>query len=331
MTFASIIVPAFNVEATLTRTLNALLAQTYTAYEIIIVDDGSTDRTAAIAAQFGQTPKVRVIHQTNRGLAGARNTGINAARGEVIGFCDADDLWVPEKLARHIAHLEANAHVGVSYSGSALIDDAGQPLGQAQRPKLRHVSMVDIFKRNPIGNGSAVVMRRVVLNAIAYRPAHEVRRNWYFDETFRQSEDIECWMRIALETDWVFEGIGGLLTQYRISAGGLSAATGRQLAAWDRMVAKLRPQNEAFFAVNTPVARAYQLRYLSRRAINDLDGTRARQLMGAWLSESRWPLFEEPVKSTTTLLATLALCAVGPETLQRAVQKLRQLRGCGGY
>ena len=152
---------------------------------------------------------MRLVRQRNRGLAGARNSGIAAAAGELIGFCDADDLWEPWKLQAHVRHLDATPHVGISYAGSALIDDTGTLLKQAQRPRLTGIDAAHILKRNPIGNGSAAVIRRAVLDAIAYRPAFETARDWYFDETFRQSEDIECWMRIALTTDWQFEGVPG--------------------------------------------------------------------------------------------------------------------------
>lgn len=330
MSFASIIVPAFNVAQTMSQTLNALLAQTHPSFEVIIVDDGSTDETTRIANEFARDPRVRLIRQANRGLAGARNTGINAAQGDFIGFCDADDIWMPEKLARHVAHLQTNPHVGVSYSGSALMDDGGRLTGQAQRPKLRDVSALDVFKRNPIGNGSAVVIRRSTLNEIAYCPVQDPQRSWYFDETFRQSEDIECWMRIALQTKWVFEGIPGLLTHYRINSGGLSAATDRQLEAWERMVRKLTPLNTAFFEVNTPVARAYQLRYLSRRAISDLDGARAVSLSRAWRAQSYVPLVEEPIKSLVTLSAAKALGIFGPQALRRAMMFAQGVRTRGG-
>ena len=329
MTFASLIVPAFNSERTLARTLTALLAQSYPEFEIIIVDDGATDGTARIATEFTADPRVRLIRQSNRGLAGARNTGIAAARGDVIGFCDADDLWLPEKLGRHVAHLAANPHVGVSYSGSAMIDDDGQLLTQAQRPKLTGICAATIFKRNPVGNGSAVVLRRETLEAIAHTPHQDSGRTWYFDETFRQSEDIECWLRIALGTEWVFEGIPGLLTQYRISAGGLSAATDKQLAAWERMVAKLDLLNPAFFAVNTAAARAYQLRYLSRRAVSDLDGPRAFTLSREWLATSRLPLIEEPVKSVVSLCAAAVLSSFGPASFKKAMSFM-QRKSCEG-
>ncbi|MGC1494330.1 MAG: glycosyltransferase [Sulfitobacter sp.] len=315
MPLASIIVPAFNVAKTLPATLNALLAQTFTDFEIIVVNDGSTDTTAALLQEYEGTTGFKVITQRNRGLAGARNTGIAAARGLYIGFCDADDLWVPEKLERHVAHLRSAPHVGISYSGSALIDDDGASFGMAQTPRLKNVTPEHIFKRNPIGNGSAPVIRKAVFTAIAHRPASEKSRDWYFDETFRQSEDIECWLRIALTTQWQFEGIEGDLTQYRINAGGLSAATDLQLAAWERMVAKLSKIAPDFFAETTKPARAYQLRYLARRAISDKDTGRAVDLLMQSFVQSWKPLWEEPRKSITTIGAALILRLAGPLAL----------------
>ena len=111
--------PAYNVESTIYATLRSLLAQTFSDFELIIVDDGSTDHTLNVVAGFDD-PRLRVVRQANRGLAGAHNTGIFESRGRYIGFCDADDLWAPEKLARHVAHLEAEPEVGISFSGLGL-------------------------------------------------------------------------------------------------------------------------------------------------------------------------------------------------------------------
>lgn len=321
MPVASIIVPAFNVSATVTQTLDALLAQTFTDSEIIVVDDGSTDSTSKVLNRYTGNPRVRIIQQRNRGLAGARNTGIDAAKGLAIGFCDADDIWEPSKLAEHIAHLQDRPDVGVSYAGSSLIDEDGAELGFAQRPRLQNVSAAHILKRNPIGNGSAAVIRREVFRDIAYRPKSERVRDWYFDETFRQSEDIECWLRIALTTDWDFEGIDGLLTRYRVNSQGLSANTQQQLAAWERMVAKLSTLNPAFFARHLQPARAYQLRYLARRAISDLDSHRAVEMTKASLSQSLRPVIEEPAKTLTTLGATMVLRYGGPTALSVLMQR----------
>ncbi|MCR9125882.1 MAG: glycosyltransferase [Rhodobacteraceae bacterium] len=301
---ATIVVPAFNVAATLAETVNSLRGQSWRDFEIVIVDDGSTDDTAALAeALRAADPRIRLIRQPNRGLAGARNTGIAAARGRHVGFCDSDDLWAPGKLAAHMAHLDENPMVGLSYSGSAMIDSVSRTMRAAQKPRLNGIDAAHVFRRNPVGNGSAAVIRRAALDAIAWRPAHETERDWVFDETFRQSEDIECWLRLALTTDWDLAGVPGLLTCYRIARGGLSAATDRQFEAWERMVAKLTPLAPDFFARHAPAARAYQLRYLARRAISDADGPRARRLLRAMRHASMRPYYEEPLKSCVTHVA----------------------------
>jgi hypothetical protein len=316
---ASIIVPAFNVAATLQATLASLQAQTHGDFEIIIVLDGPRDETPRLAYEAAASdPRIRVIAQQNRGLAGARNTGIQAAKGAYIGFCDADDLWLPHKLSTHVDHLAANPNVGISYSASAFIDDSGSLTGLAMRPRLTEITAAHVFRRNPIGNGSAPVIRRAVFDAIAWRPDHEAERDWCFDETFRQSEDIECWLRIALTTDWAFEGVPEALTLYRVSAGALSADTTRQFAAWERMVTKLEPLAPGFFAAQTPAARAYQLRYLARRAVADRRRDDAWRLAVRSLRQSLTPLMDEPRKTMTTLAAALALRLAGPRLIDRA-------------
>jgi glycosyltransferase involved in cell wall biosynthesis len=323
MPLASIIVPAFNVVKTLPGTLNALITQTFSNYEIIVVNDGSTDPTAALLKDYADLPRFKIITQRNRGLAGARNTGIAAAHGEFIGFCDADDLWLPEKLARHVAHLQSAPNVGVSYSGSTLIDEKGASLGVAQKPRLKNITPAHIFKRNPIGNGSAPVIRKAVFDEISHRPASEKTRDWYFDETFRQSEDIECWLRIALTTSWHFEGINKSLTHYRIHAASLSTAIDLQLAAWERMVTKLAAIAPAFFARYAKPARAYQLRYLARRAIMNQDPQHALDLLAQSFEQSWQPFWQEPQKSISTISALLIMHFAGPSALNTIMTHTR--------
>lgn len=317
---ASIVVPAFNVSATLSETLDTLLRQRYSDFEIIVVDDGSSDETVEIARSFCADPRMRLIRQPNRGLAGARNSGIAEAQGDYIGFCDADDLWMPGKLAAHVAHLDRNPHVGLSYSGSALIDGNSRLTGLAQHPRRTGITAAHVFQRNPVGNGSAAVLRRAALQGIAFRPGFETGRNWVFDETFRQSEDIECWLRLALTTDWTIEGVPGLLTRYRINNTGLSAGIDRQYRAWQRMVEKLRPLDPAFFDRHEPAARAYQLRYLARRAISDSDGAAALRLVREAMATSWRPAFAEPIKTGTTIAAAGILAALGPSPIKIATR-----------
>ena len=102
----SVVIPAYNAEPYIGRTVDSVLAQTRPAHEVIVVDDGSTDGTEAAVSRYGQ--EVRYIRQDNNGASAARNTGIEAAQGEWIAFLDADDEWMPEKLQRQAALLARN-------------------------------------------------------------------------------------------------------------------------------------------------------------------------------------------------------------------------------
>ena len=299
----SVVIPAFNVEATIAETLESIIHQTFRDVEIIIVDDGSTDKTPHIIASYSD-PRIRMFRQVNRGLAGARNSGIHLSRGNYVAFCDSDDIWEAEKLDLHFEHLESNPDVGVSFCGSSLIDEAGHFLKVSQAPKLKNITAADIFKRNPFGNGSVAVFRREALEVIAHRPKHELERDWWFDETLSQSEDIDAWLRFALSSDWKIEGIPGLLTRYRIQAQGLSANLEKQFASWTRVRDKVADLAPRFYAKNGNAAEAYQLRYLARRAFVMGEGPVAAKLMRRSLKKSRVPLNEEPLKTLQTWVAS---------------------------
>ena len=306
----SVVVPAYNVASTIHETLVAISNQTFSDFEIVVVDDGATDATPNILKAYAD-PRLRVIRQINRGLAGARNTGIHQAKGEYIAFCDGDDIWEPEKLELHLAHFESDSNVGISFAGSSMIDEDGNALKISQCPKLTDIGAADVFKRNPIGNGSAAVIRREALDCIAYRPSHETERDWWFDEMMRQSEDIDAWMRFILASDWKIEGIPGLLTRYRIQSGGLSANLARQFETWTRMCDKVWATSPEFAKRHAPVAESYQLRFLARRAFMMRDGATAASLALRSIATSRVPLIDEPAKTLITLVAAVALKLFG--------------------
>ena len=108
----SCIVPVFNGERYLAEALDSVLGQTYRALEVIVVDDGSTDGTAAVVRTFGA--RVRCVTQPNAGLAAARNRGLAAATAELVAFLDADDLWLPEKIACQMERFRARPELEVS-------------------------------------------------------------------------------------------------------------------------------------------------------------------------------------------------------------------------
>jgi len=307
----SVVIPVYNVAATITETLESLLAQTFTDFEALIVNDGTPDHSMDIVAGYDD-PRFRVIEKENGGLNSARNAGIRNARGKYIAFLDADDLWRPTMLEKNVAHLDSDPDLGVSFTPSALIDEQSRPLGLRQRPKLNGITARDVICRNPLGNGSAGVFRREVFDGIAFTreetPPNEV---WWFDETFRQSTDIECWMRIVAQTDWKFEGLSEVLVDYRVNGAGLSANTERQLQFWEKGLAAMGERRPDLLRKYGRLARAYQYRYLARRAVSARDGRKAVGLVAKAMREDARILVQEPAKTLTTMGAAAAFSLPG--------------------
>ncbi len=307
MKLVSIIIPVYNVENYIEETIKSVLAQTYQNFEVLIIDDESPDRSIEICQQF-EDSRLKIIRQKNRGLAGARNTGIRNAQGEYLAFLDSDDLWLPEKLARHLQHLESNPQLGVSFCRSEFINDQGESLGIFQMPKLTDITPSHLLCRNPVGNGSAPVIRKEVFADICFQDnLHGEVENFYFDEHFRQSEDIECWLRIVAETNWHLEGLPEALTLYRVNGEGLSANLFKQFDSWEQMVIKHRDRSPQLLAKWENPARAYQLRYLARRAVRLKDAKMAVKLSHDAMKTHWQIILSEPNKTVMTLFAAYLL------------------------
>jgi len=123
----SVIIPAYNRAQLLPRALATVFAQTYKDYEVIVVDDGSTDDSPQVVKQFAG--RVKYIRKENGGSASARNRGIEEAQGEYIAFLDSDDTWVPEKLAEQVKVLDAHKNVGIVYARMPIINEKGEQVG----------------------------------------------------------------------------------------------------------------------------------------------------------------------------------------------------------
>ncbi|MEA5466980.1 glycosyltransferase family 2 protein [Leptothoe sp. PORK10 BA2] len=305
----SVIIPVFKAENFVAKTIQSVLDQTYSDLEIIIVDDGSPDRSIDICRKFDD-PRIKIIQQANRGLAGARNTGIRNATGTYIALIDADDIWVKDKIEKHVAHLEKNSKLGVSFSYSKLIDQHDQPTGLKQIPtKIKNITAPYILRRNPIGNGSTPVFKRQVFKDIEFLDnLYGVEEKFYFNESFKRAEDVECWLRIALETDWECEGIPELLTLYRIHPGGLSASLLLQYEYLEKIIDTYAAAYPDIFADSASLAKAYYQRYIARRAVSVRDSKLALEMLHKSIFTDMRILTEEPVKTFVTMGATYFLC-----------------------
>ena len=129
----SVIIPVYNGARFLRAALESVFAQTYPSFEVIVVDDGSSDDSGAIALNF---PEVRYIRQENQGVAAARNHGIEAAQGEFFAFLDQDDVWTPEKLKLQIEHLLNNPELGYTLTHQQYFLEPGTPLPAWFRKEL---------------------------------------------------------------------------------------------------------------------------------------------------------------------------------------------------
>jgi glycosyltransferase involved in cell wall biosynthesis len=316
----SVVVPMYNVEKYIEKCIDSILAQTFTNFEIICVDDGCKDNTVQKLKKYTDE-RIQIVHQANKGLAAARNTGINISKGDYVAFLDSDDYWHPRKLEVHVTHLHDNPDVGVSYSPSLFVDDNNCELGIGQFPKIYDITSRDILCRNPIGNGSAPVLRRATLDAVRELDLMNHHFNFnYFDPKFRQSEDLECWLRISLNTKWKFEGVEEPLTYYRVNTEGLSANVTAQLDTWQRVMMKSRIGHEKFFKKWFSLAEAYQERYLARRSVQSGEGLKALKMMHIAIAHDPRIIIQEPSRT----LITYAACWVSliPTRLFRGVQRV---------
>ena len=192
----SCVVPVFNGEGHLAASLDSMLAQTYRPTEVIVVDDGSTDGTPALAASYGD--RVRYLRQANAGPATARNTGVAAARGEFVAFNDADDLWRPEKLERQMAHFARVPSLGVSVTHIRNFFDESAP------PDMAGSASPRLLDPKPGFLTPCMLARRTVFNLVGPFNAELAHAN------------VTAWFLRARSLGVVIECLPDVLTDRRL-------------------------------------------------------------------------------------------------------------------
>jgi glycosyltransferase involved in cell wall biosynthesis len=216
----SAVIPAFNAELTISDAIHSVLAQTYEIAEIIVVDDGSTDRTAEIAAEF---PRTRVIRQPNKGCGAARNTAVRAASGEWIALLDSDDLWFPRKTEVQLACITPDA-------------------GVIHTSRFDPIHFGNLWHRQAhVTPSGALIRKQTLLDVGGFEDSPEV------------IDDITCWLKVAL-TDWRFVQSETDLIQYRPTGQSLSAnefkMAQRELAGIDMVGKREKCQPEEMERIN---------------------------------------------------------------------------------
>jgi glycosyltransferase involved in cell wall biosynthesis len=296
----SVIIPAYNIDKYLAESLDSVLAQTYPHFEVIIVNDGSTDRTLEIAQEYAaKDDRIRVVSQLNQGISGARNHGIRETTGELLAFLDGDDRWHPDKLNAHINHFQSfgqdyksteTKSLGMSFAKVTFITFDGSYTYQYSNAKLTNLNPEDFYIENPVVTPSNVVIRRSVFDLVGH-----------FALQLRSSEDQELFVRIAC-SGTIVEGLNTVLTEYRIVEDSVSANLYRMEENWQLLNRCIEIYAPSLVKHHYDRAYAYFLRYLARRGIRIRAKPQQTQAF-IWraIRQDRSLLFTEPKRTLATL------------------------------
>ena len=204
----SVIITSYNYGRFLAGALESTLGQTFGDFEVIVVDDGSTDDTSEVVRRYLDDPRVRYLHTEHIGQPGAKNAGIREARSPFVAFLDADDLWLPTKLERQLELFRSDPDLGVTYTRQILIDEEGYEL-EYKQPILHQGQVLEtLFRGNFVCFSSSMIARRVL---------DEVGS---FDEGIPMSIDYDLWLRVAMRHR--FDYVDEPLVKYRTGHANLS-------------------------------------------------------------------------------------------------------------
>lgn len=203
MPLISVIIPVYNGEKTIRETIKSVLSQTFTEFELIVINDGSQDRTLEIVETI-QDPRLKVFSYPNAGQSTSRNRGIALATGEYISFIDADDLWTPDKLEAQVKVLQENPQAAVAYSWTDWIDESSQFLGKGSHITEKGEVFTKLLLNDFVANGSNSLIRHQALVEVGG-----------FDASVTPAEDWDMWLRLAAHYEFVAVPSPHIL--YRIS------------------------------------------------------------------------------------------------------------------
>ena len=204
----SVVIPTYNQAQYLSDCIDSVLAQSYPAIEIVVVDDGSTDATPDVLAGYGD--RITQLRQSNQGAAHALNRGIRTSRGSFVCWLSSDDAFTPDKIARQVRAFLAEPSLGLSFMGFDIVDAEGNFKADRSDIAWRHPDLfVSVFWANPI-NGSTVMMPRKVIDEVGP-----------FNETLRADVDAEMWFRVLQR--YPAAHIPGVNLHYRVHDKALSA------------------------------------------------------------------------------------------------------------
>lgn len=265
----SVIILTYNRADLIMEAIESVLAQSYTDYEIIVIDDGSTDNTAQVLHELIEMGNIRYIWQENQGECAARNHGLRQARGEYVAFLDSDDLWLPQKLEAQVTCLEAYPEGGLVQSSFLKFDDAtGKNLG------IRDTNWFSgrVYPQILMHWSDLMAIDAVLI------PLKVLQHVGGFDESLKRGLDLELWWRISRY--YPFIAMPDVLTKVRVHSGSVSGADKATVSGWFRF------SLEKAFAADPSLSKWFRRRALARMysymGYNQLGDTPPNQIQSIW-------------------------------------------------
>lgn len=262
----SVIIPVYNGEKTIRETVETVFKQTFSDFELIVIDDGSQDATLEIISKFRDT-RLKVLSGSNMGVSEARNRGIAQASGDFIAFLDADDLWTPNKLEAQFNALQTNPQAAVAYSWTDYIDESGQFLYPGLHITLNGNVYSQLLVKNFLENGSNPLIRTHILKKVGG-----------FDKSLSPSEDWDMWLRLAANYDFVAVPSPQIL--YRVSSNSASSNISKQAIQGLKVIDKYFYQAPQSLKDLKKLSLANFYQYLIFKALDE-PITRQRSLLAA--------------------------------------------------
>lgn len=232
----SVVIPAYKAAETIGRAIDSVLAQTFPASEILVIDDGSPDDLAAAVARYGD--RVKLVRQANGGASSARNRGLDLAAGDLVALLDADDQWTPDKLARCVEQFERRPSVGMVASRYQLQDSTGRQVRTAGPTAARCGRPLRAAPRELLD-----VAREISTTTVVVR--RELLSERRFDTSLATAEDRDLWLRLLLATEVVLLADSLAIVHERpdsLSHGNLDLDCACMLQVIDRYAPQLGPR-----------------------------------------------------------------------------------------
>lgn len=294
----SVVMPAYNLANYIVEAVESVRAQTLPDFELIVVDDGSTDGTLRCLARFQDDPRIRVVPEPHRGMPFPVCRGIELAQAPYVAFLDGDDLWAPRKLERHVEFFETHPGVDLTFSWSRIVDEQARDTGLTSRLWKGPVSFSQLLADNVIGNGSAVMVRREALLAAGGIDSNRVC-----------CHDIDFPLRVALLRPGNLYSIPEFLTFYRRRPGQLTRNVEMMESNFEGMLDRLRTLAPSEVARVEKKARCNMQRFFAFGSYQNGDYASALRFLRRSFSAAPWGFLADMRnwKMTAAAVAGLSL------------------------